>query len=472
MMKKIVIGVIFVLIFACGGKTDRKATGFTDSGSDSGGVWLATYLMGKKVGWAVTRCVPVADGYKFDNIMSMTISMLGKIQRVNFHSRVVTNADWTLRSFQFELGSQDGLFKANGRVEDGWLIMERVGAKGSHRIKLTRQLYPIEALGRIVVTGNYESGMSLNYLTFDGTVMDTLPTTVTVLGPESIKLNGGTMPALKVKVKRAKTEVTTWLDGNGMTVKEESPMGLNSYRVSEKEALAGESGYPVDLLRLFAVSVDTVVFEPSKVRRVVMEVSGLDTAEFDLDGTYQRVMTRSPLRLEIVTPSPILGRKLPTASESEYLQPSVSIQADAAPIKEKAREIVRGVEDASAAAERILNWVHRSLKKEAVASLPNALDVLKNLKGDCNEHSVLYAALSRAAGIPAKVVVGLVYLDGAFYYHAWNEVYLDRWVPVDATFGEFPASSLHLKLAEGELSRQAELLGLVKKIGIKILEFE
>jgi hypothetical protein len=80
--------------------------------------------------------------------------------------------------------------------------------------------------------------------------------------------------------------------------------------------------------------------------------------------------------------------------------------------------------------------------------------------------------MARAAGIPTKIDVGLIYMNRAFYYHAWNEVYLGKWVPVDATFGEFPASALHLKLAEGDLSQQAEILGLVGSIKIAVKEFD
>lgn len=446
--------------------------GDTGSGSDSAGVWLATYLMGKRVGWTVTKCVPIADGFRFDNITKLTLGMMGKVQRVSLRSRVITNPDWTLRSFEFELGSQDGSFKTRGMVKDGYLIWNGNKAERAPQVRLTRQLYPIEALGRVVVEAHPETGAKLNYLTFDGAVMDTLPAVVTVLGREVLNSDGSVSTVLKVRVKRAKTETTVWLDEEGMTIKEETPMGLNSKRVSEEEALSRESIYPVDLLRLFAVEVDTVVPHPESVKRVTMEVSGIDTTEFNLDGSYQRVTSRSPLLVEIEIPlRPQEGIKLPIAAENEYLKPSVLIQADAEPIRIKAQEIIAGTDDASIAAERIMNWVYRSLKKEAVASLPNALDVLQSRKGDCNEHSVLYAALARAAGIPSKVVVGLVYLNGSFYYHAWNEVYLNQWIPLDATFGEFPANALHLKLAEGDLSQQAEVLGLVKKIGIKVLMF-
>jgi len=57
--------------------------------------------------------------------------------------------------------------------------------------------------------------------------------------------------------------------------------------------------------------------------------------------------------------------------------------------------------------------------------------------GDCNEHAVLLAALGRAVGVPTRLVAGVVYVDGAFLYHAWCEVWLGEWVAVDPAFGRF-----------------------------------
>lgn len=466
---------LFLLFVACprgGGDLPGSRADFTLSGSrsDSGEVWLATKLLGQKIGYSVCRYVQTGKGFRFDNLNRITVGMMGKKQSVRTQSTVWANPDLSLRSFKFELSSQDGYFRSSGEVEKDRLIVN--SGNDVQVLKLTRQLYPIEALGRVIAQANPAPGTILNYLTFDGTVMDTLPTVVEVLGNETIKIDSETQQALKVKVRRAKFDVTIWLDKNGMTLKEESPIGMNSYRVSEKEALAGESGYPPDVLRIFAVLVDTFIPQPGKVRRVVLEISGIDTAEFKLASANQHLLSAAPLRVAVSVPEPAKGIKLPINVETEYLKPSISIQSDAQVIKNKAREIVKGTRDAAEAARQILLWTCTSLKKEAVASLPNALNVLRNMKGDCNEHSVLYAALSRASGIPTKVVVGLVYLDGAFYYHAWNEVYLGKWVPVDPTFGEFPASALHLKLAEGELSRQAEVLGVVRKIRIKVVEFE
>jgi transglutaminase-like putative cysteine protease len=103
-------------------------------------------------------------------------------------------------------------------------------------------------------------------------------------------------------------------------------------------------------------------------------------------------------------------------------------------------------------------------------SIPNALDVLKTRKGDCNEHATLFAALSRAAGIPTKVILGVVFLDGKFYYHAWNEVFVGNWIAVDPTLGQFPADASHIKFIEGDLGKSSEIIKLVGKIKLEVKE--
>jgi transglutaminase-like putative cysteine protease len=90
--------------------------------------------------------------------------------------------------------------------------------------------------------------------------------------------------------------------------------------------------------------------------------------------------------------------------------------------------------------------------------------------GDCNEHAVLLAALARAASIPTKIETGLVYLNGRFYYHAWNLVYIGSWVTVDALFGQIPADVTHIRVTTGTEREQLDLLGLIGKIRLEVLE--
>ena len=107
-------------------------------------------------------------------------------------------------------------------------------------------------------------------------------------------------------------------------------------------------------------------------------------------------------------------------------------------------------------------------------SLPSAREVLRTKVGDCNEHTALYVAMARAAGIPARIAVGLVYIHGAFYYHAWPEVYVDNglWLPVDPTLNQFPADTTHLRLTRGGLDKQAAILPLMGRLKIDVLDVD
>lgn len=67
-----------------------------------------------------------------------------------------------------------------------------------------------------------------------------------------------------------------------------------------------------------------------------------------------------------------------------------------------------------------------------------ASQVANSLEGDCTEHAVLNAALMRASGYPARVVLGVLIIfseQGAMAAgHAWNEIYHDgAWHIHDAT---------------------------------------
>ena len=125
--------------------------------------------------------------------------------------------------------------------------------------------------------------------------------------------------------------------------------------------------------------------------------------------------------------------------------------------------------DPRVVAERINRWVYDSLKKTYSIGVPSAVATLEARQGDCNEHTQLAVALLRAAGIPARVAAGLAYVDGKFYYHAWPEIWLERWVAIDPTFGQFPADAAHLRLTVGGLGRQAELLRLMGPLKIDVL---
>jgi len=80
----------------------------------------------------------------------------------------------------------------------------------------------------------------------------------------------------------------------------------------------------------------------------------------------------------------------------------------------------------------VIRSIEKNIEKRPVLSMPDALSVLKNKAGDCTEHAILTATLMRAAGIPSRIEAGLVYLNDRFYFHAWNRIFLGRWITVDS----------------------------------------
>ncbi len=70
-----------------------------------------------------------------------------------------------------------------------------------------------------------------------------------------------------------------------------------------------------------------------------------------------------------------------------------------------------------------------------------------------------------------RVAAGLVHLNGSFFYHAWCEVFLGRWVTVDPTMDQLPADVSHIKFVDGDMENQIAILKLIGKLEIDVLEF-
>lgn len=102
----------------------------------------------------------------------------------------------------------------------------------------------------------------------------------------------------------------------------------------------------------------------------------------------------------------------------------------------------------------------------------SALETLERRTGDCTEAAVLVAALGRAAGIPTKVVNGLVYsrayyhgVSNAFMPHSWTLAYVDgRWKSYDMSLDGFESTHIALTIGDGDarsITASGRLAGLL-----------
>ncbi len=134
-----------------------------------------------------------------------------------------------------------------------------------------------------------------------------------------------------------------------------------------------------------------------------------------------------------------------------------------------ARRISAGADSDFARLQALATWVYQNIEKRPVLGIPNALEVLAGRVGDCNEHATLFAALARAVGLPTRIAAGLLYQEGAFLYHAWNEVCLDgEWLGVDTTTNKLPVGLTHIRLLNGETKELIRLGALLGHLRLEI----
>jgi hypothetical protein len=113
--------------------------------------------------------------------------------------------------------------------------------------------------------------------------------------------------------------------------------------------------------------------------------------------------------------------------------------------------------------------VHDSLRAQAGVSPTGASGALERRSGDAREFALLTTALARAAGVPAHPVAGLLQHEGRFYMHTWTEVYVGRWIPVDAMLGQFPADASHLSFLPGAIDPGPDLARILTRLPITVV---
>jgi len=145
-----------------------------------------------------------------------------------------------------------------------------------------------------------------------------------------------------------------------------------------------------------------------------------------------------------------------------YTQPTASVQSDSPGIHQFAEWITANSTSDFEKISKLADWVHYHVNYELdlVGQRKDAIWVLENKRGVCVEYATLFAAFARSLGYPTRFVLGQAYGDYGWLGHAWNEVYLGKWVPVDATWLEVG----HLDATHIEFSR-----GIMSEAGNKVI---
>lgn len=191
------------------------------------------------------------------------------------------------------------------------------------------------------------------------------------------------------------------------------------------------------------------------VRKIVVET----------EGTLAPVQSQAAFPLAALPPD-----------AQRFLRGTPLTQREDPAIRELAQRLTAGARTEHEAVSRLLGHVVDALHYHYDAAAHDAVTALARGIANCQGYSHLSVALLRAAGIPARLVVGLslskawrvTSADGTITFrmgkgrHAWIEVYYPDlgWVPYDAQTSHLFVSLYHVRQAVGLDVREAT--GLIR----------
>ena len=468
------------------------------------GVNFYTLTMGgRTIGLATSRLDTVPSGFELEDLMSLEFPALGQTGTAVARTRVNLSPALVMESFSFSLDSEVGRFEVTGTLGADTTLAVTIRSAGNEQNLSFRMEQPpvFSAIVpiRVAMGGGLEVGRSHRLPVFDPTTLSTRTVEVRVLEHDTLFITDSaslntvtgrwspagldTVPAWKIAEVFSGIQVESWVDEDGRILRASSPLGFSmekteyelSRQAQEDARLVGSSPVDDDVILSTAVRSNVVLDDVEEFAELRFRLTGVDLAGFQLDGGRQTLRGDTLIvrreRWAALDPDYRLPYKRMDLNDA--LEPEPLIQSDDRRIIRRARQVTarrtEWSQDPKRVAQQLTSAVYNMLEKTITFSVPNAVQVLETLQGDCNEHTVLYVAMARALGLPARTAVGLVYLNGAFFYHAWPEVWLGEWVAVDPTFGQWPADAAHIRFVIGGLAQQVEIVRLIGNLDIEVM---
>ncbi len=428
------------------------------------------YFQNQRIGYVKSRLAPTADDlFLLEQEALLRLNILGQIHPIHLQVSARLTPASLLRDFHFRMTSPLYRTEAKGRVEGREVIFSLDSGKGVINDRIILAAAPYLATNRraYLLAQEPEVGRKIKIPYFDPLSLAGQDTVVEYRGLDKVVIHGRIHNLHRFTESFSGVRINSWLDEQGKVIKEESPAGFVFLAEPEFRATDIPSAGP-EILTAVAVPLsgkmpDDLATRPTMRYRLQLPAEGI----FDLAGGRQQWDGNwLTIRRETINPQAI-----PCSGREAELQATPYIQSDDPAITALARQITAGITTWPDKLAALSAWVYDNLEKRPVLGIPDARTVLANKIGDCNEHAALFAALARAVGLPTRIAAGVYFTNNAFYYHAWNEVCLDReWLSVDPTFKQLPADLTHLRFVVGETKEMVRIGALLNQLQISTQE--
>lgn len=464
--------------------------------------WMGVYMNGIKVGYShALERLQHQDGedrIKSYNESRMRVSRLGgnPIEIVTVQESLQSAEDMPIETtLRTKMSETEIVIKAEVKSD---AIVFLLGDDIVNEMPYEGKFYFGIPLRKIVEGKGLFSGNKVDLKILDPITYSLSDCQFEVVGEEDVLVLGEKRRLWHVRSELASivpVVVDEWISGEGEVFKSVMTSGFITsvmLKMSKKKALQTAAEH-------FDVALSSVIVsnislpEPQKIQRMLLRIRGLPKDKIEQfsrgEGTQEIIEDKDDSFI-LQTTSLIFHEKdaisLPIQEEAlqESLAATVFCQSDDVDIQETAKEIVGEERNSWRAVKRIADWIRMKMTPSYDVGFAKAREILQNREGDCTEYAVLFVALCRAVGIPARAAVGIMYADGIFAYHMWPEVYVGQWVGIDARWlavddesREYYTDATHIKFGHSNLDEKifkemmhsiSEIIGNIK---LEILEY-
>lgn len=325
---------------------------------------------------------------------------------------------------------------------------------------------PVDAeafLAPMARAGTLREGLKLSFPAANYLASRLETVELTVEASETIGLPEGDVRCWRVLERTAGRpgETTWWIDANGVLAKLRS--GTLEVRRTDAEracsldpaAAAYDITFPASPEIPRVTSFDRCIVEATFEPRDGVPLPDVPETPFGREISRDGLT----LRLELTShddPSADVALPVTDPSMAKWLERTNLYSQDHPRVREALDRAMRSAgcgEDAKGreVATALLAFVFRSLRKQSgPVPQPTAPEILEARTGDCSEHAVLFTALCRAAGLPARRLSGYAQVGDMWGAHAFCEVWLGKWVGADPTTNELGTRARYVAFGRDE----------------------
>jgi hypothetical protein len=449
-------------------------------GQADGFEYYAVFIDGMKVGHSIHSRVVTGERVTTTDLVNMTINRLGQRVLLKTKETCVETLKGEPISFSSDQDMGIATMKTEGTVgKDGTVRIRTTGMGGAvqeNSIPWPAGAVMAEGLRLIELEKKLNDGTTYEVQVFSPGIMAAVKTLTKVGAKQDIDLLGRIVKLTKIETTMSmpgagEIVTTSYVDEQMRAMKSIMPMaGMNVEMVGCTREFAMSNNQPAEIVdKMFMASPEPIENAGAAKSITYYLKPNAQTANLIIPSSDNQKVQKLEDGMVMVKVEPVsmpAGETFPYKGTDANLisatKPNRFLQSDDATIIALAKQAIGDAKDSAQAAQRIEDFVSKYIKDVSFSvGYASATEVAASKRGDCTEFAVLCAALCRAVGIPAKVTVGVAYVNDfegktGFGGHAWTEAYIGgKWVGLDSAFkagalGKFDAGHIALASGDGE----------------------